>query len=360
VPDWEEIRVSLLAWLILALLSAGPALGFGFGAGRGWPFRDRRLFPRQRTRLAPWSGLEVCVLFFFTQLLVPAFLYLILHRAGFFNWLYGPGFEPPPGAADHELADARRGLWVSAFAFPFQLTGMLIIVRRFSGTGLYQLGLTTWNAGRNMVIGWLAWLLLTPAILILHVLAVWGYWVWEGTPPEEHPLARLARAEPLGIEWILIVLSSVFMAPVLEEVLFRRLLQGWASGRPWGAPIILVAAFALTFGKWLGNLVDTWDKTSLGSALRDLEPTVFVLVLAPGCFFAERLARRWLSQPYAAQAIYSTALLFAVFHVWPTPLPLFVLGLALGYIAYRTQNLLAPIVFHALFNGVACMIMLLT
>src|SRR5262249_19217310 len=87
----------------------------------------------------------------------------------------------------------------------------------------------------------------------------------------------------------------------------------------------------------------------------------FVLIMVPGCFLGERLSRRWLAERYLVRAIYSTALFFAVFHeVWPTPLPLFLLGLGLGYIAYRTQSLIAPVVCHALFKGIACIMILVT
>jgi membrane protease YdiL (CAAX protease family) len=45
--------------------------------------------------------------------------------------------------------------------------------------------------------------------------------------------------------------------------------------------------------------------------------------------------------------------IFAVAHVYAEPqavVPLFLLGLALGYVAYRTRSLVAPIVTHSLFN----------
>jgi membrane protease YdiL (CAAX protease family) len=253
-------------------------------------------------------------------------------------------------------------LWVSVFACPFQFIGTLLILRLLSGTRLYQLGLTTQRAIGHTMVGWLAWLLITPPVLVLHVLVVRGFWIWEGVPPEEHSLARLARGQPSPLEWILIVVSGVVIAPILEELLFRRALQGWAAGRPWGGPIILATALALMFGTWLEKIRSTWEKVTLGVALHDLEPVLFVLMLIPGCFLAERLFRRLLPQPYAVRAIYSTALLFAVSHVnvWPTPVPLFVLGLGLGYVAHRTQSLVGPIVMHALFNGVACVVMLLS
>jgi len=332
MPVWEETRANLIAWLILALGSALPALGL-------WCFLDKKrsLFPPRRRRLVPWSGYEVCLVFLFTLLLLPTLLKELLNLTGFFNWLYAVG------APDAELAEGRRSLWASAAAFPFQLAGSLIILRTLSGTRLYQLGLMIRGGARNVLIGWFAWLLLTPAVLLLNILVLWGYWAWKGGPPKEHPLTRIAQAQPSGIEWILIILSTVLTAPILEELLFRRVLQGWSARRPWGGPIALAAAFGLTFG----------------NAALDREPVVFVLILAPGCFLGEWLFRRWLTQPYAARAIYSTALLFAVFHIWPTPVPLFALGLGLGYLACRTQSLIAPIVCHALFNGVACMVMLL-
>jgi membrane protease YdiL (CAAX protease family) len=59
-------------------------------------------------------------------------------------------------------------------------------------------------------------------------------------------------------------------------------------------------------------------------------------------------------------AVFGTALLFASIHsaVWPTPVPLFVLGLALGVLASRTGSLVGPIVLHALFNAVTCVTLL--
>jgi hypothetical protein len=53
-------------------------------------------------------------------------------------------------------------------------------------------------------------------------------------------------------------------------------------------------------------------------------------------------------------AVFGTALLFGMLHVgvWPTPIALFVLGLGLGWLAWRTQSLVGPIVLHSLFNAV--------
>jgi membrane protease YdiL (CAAX protease family) len=61
-----------------------------------------------------------------------------------------------------------------------------------------------------------------------------------------------------------------------------------------------------------------------------------------------------------ARAWYGTAVLFAASHssVWPSPIPLTVLALVLGWLAYRTQSLIGTMVFHSLFNGITCLILL--
>jgi membrane protease YdiL (CAAX protease family) len=370
MPVWEEVwgeaRSNLLAWFILAVASTLPVLGLwilslrtrcpSIGPAPGHGGRPRRwsLFPPQRTRCAPWGGLEVCLVFFFALVLLPALLDQFLKSSGFFHAVYGPDSDPTPAAAD------RRILWVTAFGFPFQIAGIVLILGQLSGTRFYQLGLVRRDAARSVVLGWLAWFVLTPPVLILNVLVSWGYWIWKGAPPEEHPLARLAHEQLYGIEWVLIGLAGVILAPVLEELLFRRVLQGWAAGRPWGGPLTLLAALAFTVGKSLLDITEAWEKhtLSLRASLHTLEPVAFVLIVAAGCFLIDRMFRHWLRRPYTAPAIYVTALLFAVFHTWPTPIPLFLLGLALGYLAYRTQNLIASIVLHALFNGVACLVIL--
>jgi membrane protease YdiL (CAAX protease family) len=53
-------------------------------------------------------------------------------------------------------------------------------------------------------------------------------------------------------------------------------------------------------------------------------------------------------------AILASSVIFAVVHISAQPqavLPLFILALALGYIAYRTRSLVGPIVGHSLFNA---------
>ena len=54
-------------------------------------------------------------------------------------------------------------------------------------------------------------------------------------------------------------------------------------------------------------------------------------------------------------ALLGSAMFFGAMHseIWPTPVPLFFLGLALGWVYWRGRSLLSTIVLHALFNAVA-------
>ena len=56
-----------------------------------------------------------------------------------------------------------------------------------------------------------------------------------------------------------------------------------------------------------------------------------------------------------------SALFWAAIHVenWPAPVPLLVLGLALGWLYERTGSLVAPVALHATFNGISTVWVLL-
>jgi membrane protease YdiL (CAAX protease family) len=82
---------------------------------------------------------------------------------------------------------------------------------------------------------------------------------------------------------------------------------------------------------------------------------IFAVVLAP---VAEEFIFRGMLYPFIKQlgfpklAFFATSFLFALIH-WdaPTFLALFVLALALTWLYEKTDNLLAPITVHALFNA---------
>jgi membrane protease YdiL (CAAX protease family) len=252
------------------------------------------------------------------------------------------------------LTRARVGLWTSIFCFPLNVATLLLLPRLLSDTRPFQLGLTSYRLGRNVFLGVLGWMILTPLVLWVNVLAHQLYVRITGGEPALHSLTMLSRSNPAWWELALVVLTATLVAPVWEEMLYRGLLQRWFSQRWWGGALAcgLAVIWALVNkSPLIVSACSARNWSDLGVAL---QPAAFVLLLTPGLLLGG-LRRR----PNAARAIYGTAVLFAIRHSesWPDPVALLVLALGLGWLADRTRSLVGPIVLHSLFNGVACVMM---
>jgi hypothetical protein len=95
----------------------------------------------------------------------------------------------------------------------------------------------------------------------------------------------------------------------------------------------------------------------MSAATGKIGPIVFAAVLTLGLMVlwaCVRHGRRHL------RAIYVSAACFGLIHfgIWPSPIPLFFLGLGLGWLAVRTRGVLVPIVVHGLFNAVSAVFVL--
>jgi membrane protease YdiL (CAAX protease family) len=303
-----------------------------------WYFRPgvrRRLLQPQRQRAVPWSAFEV----FFAWVLITILWPLALQ-----GFLFS-----------HDELDRLRGfLRLQALTFPLPALALLVLLRILSGTRPYQVGLTTHRLFWNVLAGLLAWVCLTPFVYVVLDLVNWLTSRLFHVAPEEHPLTRLSQAGLSTGDWILLVISAVVVAPVLEELVFRGVVQPWLARRPWGGGAALFFALLVTLGYRYQGLEAAMHAHNVPDLGRELAPVLFIFALVPGLLFLE--VRTGSTVP---GAIYGTSLFWAMMHanIWPTPVPLFVLGLALGYLAYRTQSLVAPLVLHALFNGVACVLL---
>ncbi len=372
----QELWESLRAWLALAV----PA---GLICAALWwlaPRSERGLLPPPQERPLRWSG---PMLFFAFCLVVglPPAVHALLTQTGFFAAVYDSE-TPLAGLEDPKL------LWVNALCLPLQAAVVLVALRLVHGAGPRDIGLMPARAVQDTVVGYLAWLVLTPLALVV-------YWVVV--------LVLGQQKHQLPFEPFLIVFVTVLAAPVWEELLFRGLLLPWQTHRGGEAQLAVAAAALMVAVAYL--LSTTRDGTNPG-------PVLFVLAMLPGYAlipylhrrprdepappsepgqrttseetirerreqgsslppvppdWAERLRHRWegylqlAEQPgvNALLAIYGNGLLFATFHAgaWPSPIPLFLLGVGLAWLAHRTQSLVAPIVTHALFNGTACLVM---
>jgi membrane protease YdiL (CAAX protease family) len=296
----------------------------------------------------------------------------ILTGSGFFQHLYGPDFpvdSPPEPTAIQKAAATVRYLWAATFAFPIQAGLIIGLTAVFGGNPV-----TGRRWARNVVAGYLTWLLVTPAAFLVFVLANLAHAGLTGRPPDKHPLTVLGESAGHR-EWALFVLQTVVLAPVLEELVFRGLLLPWLASRRPSVPAaeftipparrplaILLVAAGVTSVVHLGELRQAWAAGDTGGIVAHLVPGLFFLALIPLDFvpFARLRRHLRLRTRQAARAILASAALFGAFHahVWPSPVPLVVLAVGLGYLYLRTRSLVGPVVVHGMFNAVSAMYLL--
>jgi membrane protease YdiL (CAAX protease family) len=304
----------------------------------------------------PWTGPEVLLALCLVYIAWPLAVFQLLLGSGLYSWYYGPdrvaAWQADPAA--HRLFNYRLGLWATDAAFPFQAATIPALLYALSGTRPYQLGLTRRQLGRNLLVGLVGALVLVPTVSGVHYLVTALYRSWVAAPTEEHPLAQVAQLGLSPIEWVLLVGSAVVAAPVVEELVFRGLLQPWFAKRREGGAAAMALALLTALAMRLGEIKAALPRGPW-AVTGECMPALFVLALVPVFLLV-----RWRSRTPVGPAIFGTAVLFAAFHsgVWPSPVPLLLLALGLGYLAYRAQSLAAPMLIHALFNGVSCVLLL--
>lgn len=354
---WQELLPIAEVWFALAI--AGALFIIAWRICR----KDRApLFPLQRHRAVPWGFVEI-MMAIYLWLAIPAAIHDFLGQSQFYTWLYGtPSRDAALDNSDSakKLDTARHALWSSALAFPLQLSMCIFVVRMMSHAEPYQMGLTAHRLGRNVVLGYWWWLALTPLVLGVNLVVELLITQWFGNNLEIHPIFHVVKKGPLAVEQVLILISAIVFAPLTEELMFRGILQPWLMRNRLAADVSIALAFATALfirEARIREALALADSRARWLALFGaLAPALFVLALIPGYIFAEMLTWRWLPSPGAARAIYASSVMFSIFHMiaWPSPVALFFLALALGYLAYRTQSLVAPAVLHSLFNAVSC------
>jgi membrane protease YdiL (CAAX protease family) len=262
-----------------------------------------------------------------------------------------------PGAeeqtAEATLPKLRLGLWTSCLAMPLRVVLAVLLVRALTQATLADLGLTTRRLGRNLLAGLGAALLLMPCVYGVQFLLEWLNRQLPGTVVQQHPFTELARQGLSPVEGLILVLAAVVAAPVWEELFFRGLIQPWAIDRPDNGPGLMGLAVALgVVLRW--NYLQNPYEIALGKVVVELIPALTAVALVP----VYLLLRTRCRSPVPA-AIFAASVLFAWFHasVWPSPVALTLLSLGLGYLAWRSRSLAGPIALHAVFNGVACVLL---
>jgi membrane protease YdiL (CAAX protease family) len=349
-----EIFIIYSIWLGLAVLGGGVVIL----AARRRAISPGPLLPLQRERAVSWDGFDILFIAVLVYFLLPGIGMEGLEQAGFYRWYYGMGLR------DKNAPVERMIQWSRALVFPLQVLLVFSLLRSRGRLELYQLGIARPRLFENAVLGYVGWAVLTPLVFAVLIGADAANSRWSRS--EEHPLAHLAQGRLPPLEWGLLFFVAVVAAPVTEELLFRGLIQRWARAQTWRPDAIIVAAFVLALTTRSKDLETAMSNLPMQERMVALVngamPAAFVLLMIPGYVYCEVIAWRWLPYPNAGRSIYATSLCFAAAHsaVWPSPIPLFVLALGLGFVAYRTQSLVPSITFHALFNLVSCIGMLVT
>jgi membrane protease YdiL (CAAX protease family) len=311
-----------------------------------------RLRSGRRERGAPPGTIDVfaCLIAFYFWL---AFFQVVVVQSGLGERLYGREMmDALRSDAPDRTAGLRVGLLAAVLAFPFQVASILWVVRRLSDTRSYQLGLTTRRLGRNTLLGVLAWFAVTLPLLGFFLLVTQGFKALSESSAAKHSFELLYTQNVLSkAEVGVLVFLAVVAAPVAEELLFRGLIQRWASLRAWAPHAVMGVAAVLS----LPALAGLSGSKTFAERLAVVAPLLFVVLLLPVYYLV--IARSRTPRP---AAIFATSLLFAMIHsAWPSPVALFLLALVLGWLTDRTRSLVPAVVTHSLFNGVACVQMFL-
>jgi membrane protease YdiL (CAAX protease family) len=185
-----------------------------------------------------------------------------------------------------------------------------------------DLGLPVSRFGPDIVLGGVAFLAAFAPVMKLQEFL-------ERLTPYDHPLIRSLKQQPDSWMMSIVAVSAVLVAPLVEELFFRVLLQGCFEA-------------VETKRRWLLTV----RSSSITSPSSESNSSFTVRPVATE---AELTA---LSAP-AAWPIVVTSILFALMHSGQgaAPIPLFIFSLFLGYVYQRTHRIWPSLVAHMLLNG---------
>jgi membrane protease YdiL (CAAX protease family) len=222
---------------------------------------------------------------------------------------------------------------------------LLVLVPAFlfwsSGATFADLGLRIGDWQRQVMLGVQAAMLMTPVVFAVQNLSVK---IWTS---QKHPLQRMMLERFTPGAALLAILSAMVLAPLIEELLFRVVLQQWLTRLFMGNSFAKVGASQLPGDS--GEAEETWD-----SVEGFVEPGQRTSIdIRPSAEMAETST--------LVPAILVTSFLFASMHYsqWPAPIAIFVLALGLGTVYHRSGSLITVMVMHGTFNGFSTVMLLL-
>ena len=294
------------------------------------------------------TGFEVAALFLLNVVFVSVML-AVLQKGGFFREVYGPAFPDPlpssealgmvggSAAAASTVESAApfqtvRTVWASLFAVPLLYAAAVGLTLATGRRPRFEFA--DWYA--RVWVGIAAWAVMTPVVFGVYAVAD-RLTTGLGGEADRHPMTKLGVGDS-PFDRVVFALAVCVAAPLTEELLFRGILVRWTAGRAFRGWVVVVVAGMLA---------------AAGSGSVRSAAVAFTASLGVGLLLIRKFGGRAFSLRGAG--IWASAALFAAAHsaVWPTPVPLFVLGLGLGWLCLRTRGILACVVAHGLFNAVS-------
>jgi membrane protease YdiL (CAAX protease family) len=302
------IYLTLLALVWIAVISSGVLwTRFLIRCSRSQA-SFRELVPPQR-RQQPFWTLADFLLMFGTLLTGLIFISAAFAAQG---WIDPPAENGDPPSLHSLVGNLVANALAGILAVAVTMSWLCALFRQ---DAMKQLGLIpNWP---DVLLGLRAALWLLPPIGVISLVVALLI-------PYEHPVLDTLAESPTLALFGLMFLGTAIVAPVVEEFMFRVMLQGS-----------------------LERLAESWasdpaGRTATLPAVGDAAES-----LANGC---EPTAENWAPTFYWPMVVAS--LIFAIMHYGQggAPIPLFVLSLGLGFLYRQTGRITAPLVVHMVLN----------
>ena len=264
--------------------------------------------------LVPWNGFPHVALAFFIYVILPLVWLLLLQR-----W-----FELTPDSDFTQLPQVIAWLLAGDSLLKFAAMIMVVTFLRIDlAASLSDLGLQLNKLKKDIRLGLVTFIAVAPVIYFLQFVlkSIYNQFANEEAA---HPIEKLLHENGSTSVIFWAIFAAVIAAPIIEEFLFRCILQGW-----------LEKAFYRT--RVLVNAELTGDTGGDEVALATPAAPTFM----------------W-------QPIILSSVTFALLHAGhgPDPIPLFFLAVVLGYLYAKTHRILPSIVVHMALNGLSMLMLL--
>lgn len=309
VASDAAVEMPLVQKVLMSLLFVGCI------ACWGWAFFRQKRLPlicRENQSPVPWNLLDVLVVIAFQFVFVVG-LQVIYALAKGLNVA-----ELGEATASSKIEIAMCG---SIGMFIATVVGLAYL--KFAGpASASDLGICLKRIRFDCFLGVIAFLAVIAPVLFLQVALEQMF-----PQAQKHPFIQLVQEQNGFFYFTMIFVMAVVFAPIVEEFLFRVVIQGWVER--------LMTATAI-------------HRDSMTEPYSRIDRMVVMMDRS-------RLSDRILSGGRAWLPIIISAGLFAAAHIGhgTAPIPLFFLAIALGYVYQRTHRLWPSLVTHMLVNLLA-------